>query len=188
MQRLSALTIILWLGVLGMAQAQTSPSTTTPAGTTASGSAAGTTAPGSSASTTGPAVASQPTASGTSLHDTPCSSTSLPAGDTGTGCGSDPLNVPASTIPTTLPIPQPGSANGETTGSTVGASASPSINPQRATQLPGEGSNASTQGPHTTAASAPSVSGSTPCTTSVPTTAGGAGMTGVFGGASGSGC
>lgn len=75
------------------------------------------------------------------------------------------------------------------TGSTVGMSASPSVSPQRAAQLPGEGSNASTQAPHTTAASAPSISSSAPCTaTAIPTTEGGASMTGVFGGALGGAC
>jgi hypothetical protein len=172
MQRLFAPAVILWLAAFGAAQAQTSSSVTPmPGSTTTSGTAAGTTAPGSSASTTGPTVANQPIPGGPSLNDTP----------------SDPLNVPASTIPTTLPVPQPNSANGESTGSTVGISASPSVNPQRAAQLPGEGANASTQAPNTTAASAPSVASSTPCTSSVPTTEG-ASMSDVFGGTSGGGC
>src|SRR6201996_2642073 len=184
MQRMIAPAIILWLAAFGAAQAQTS--TSQMPGTTTTGTATGTTAPGSSASVTGPNVANQPTSGGTSLNDTPCSSTSQPAGGTGTGCGSDPLNVPARTIPTTVPIPQPGSASSD--GSTVGMSASPSVNPQRATQLPGEGSNTSTQTANTSASSAPAASGSQPCPSSVPTSEGGANMTGVFGGASGGSC
>ena len=167
MQRLFAPAVILWLAACGVAQAQAQTQTSSSNTTTT-----GTSAPNGAASVTGPPVASQPVPGGTSFNDT----------------SADPLNVPATTVPTTLPVPQPNSASGETTGSAAGISASPSINPQRAAQLPGEGSNASTQAPNTTAASAPSVASSTPCTSSVPTTEGGSSMTGLFGGASGGGC
>jgi hypothetical protein len=179
MQRLFAPAVILWLAAFGAAQAQTSPTvTSTPDSTTTNGA---TTFNGTPASTSVP---------GTGAGQTPCATSGPPAGAAGAGCGSDPLNVPTSTMRTTFPIPQPDSASGEgTSGSTVGIGASASVDPQRAAQLPGEGSNASTQTPNTTAASPSSaVSGSVPCTTSIPTTEGGEGMTGVFGGASGSGC
>src|ERR1700753_2415485 len=187
MQRMIAPAIILWLAAFGAAEAPTS--TSQMPGTTPTGTASGTTAPGSLASVTGPTVANSPTSGGTSLNDTPCSSTSQPAGGTGSGCGSDPLNVPSRTIPTTVPVPQPNAANSDSTsGTTVGVSASPSSNPQTPKQLPGEASSNSTQAANTTAASAPVASGSQPCPASVPTSQGGASMTGVFGGASASGC
>jgi hypothetical protein len=163
MQRLFAPAVILWLAAFGAANAQTSPTVTpTPNSTT------GTSVPNSAASATGSTVANQPVA--------------------GTNLNSDPLNVPASTVPTAFPLPQATSASGGTsTGSTVGMSASPSTNPQTPKQLPGEVSNNSTQAPHTTAA-APAMSASPPCSAAVPTTAGASSETGLFGGASAGGC
>ena len=195
MQRMFAPALILWLAAFSAAQAQNGPtvtstpdSTTTNGATTFNGMPASTSVPNSGGSAPGSTVANRPV-SGTALGQTPCATASLTAGTAAVGCGSDPLSVPTSTVRTTFPIPQPDSTSGgSTSGSTVGMSASASVNPQRATQLPGEGSNASTQVPNTTAASSASVSGSVPCTNSVPTTAGGANMTGVFGGASASGC
>jgi hypothetical protein len=103
--------------------------------------------------------------SAASVTGPPVARQPVPGGTSLNDTSADPLNVPATTVPP-----------------------SPSVNPQRAAQLPGETSNAATQAPNTTAASAPSVASSTPCTTSVPTTEGGSSMTGVFGGASGGGC
>ena len=84
MQRLFAPAVILWLAACGVAQAQAQ--TQTSSSPSSNTTTTGTSAPNSAASVTGPAVASQPVPGGTSFNDT----------------SADPLNVPATTVPTTL--------------------------------------------------------------------------------------
>jgi hypothetical protein len=196
MQRLFVPAVILWLAAFGAAQAQTqaqngptvtsTPDSTTTNGATTFNGTPASTSPKSVAPATGTAASQAVPATGLGQ---PCPTPGLPTGVTSVGCGSDPLSVPTSTVRTTFPVPQSGSVSSESPSeATIGRNASASVNPQRATQLPGEGSNASTQAPNTTAASAAAVSGSVPCTSSVPTTQGGASMNGVFGGGAASGC
>ena len=120
----------------------------------------------------------------------------------GSSIGTDPLSVPAQTLPTSSGGGGGGGAVGGSTAAAAGAGGSISsitapalTNPQSALQLPGETANASTDGAKVTTRATVSGSSGAPssqspsCQAAVPSTDGGSvNLTGIFGGTSSGGC
>ena len=168
MERMFIFVMMTWLAAMGVAHAQVPVSPTS--------------------STTGFAASATVGQTGTDmtgLAETPSSSSS--ASVTGAtaptlGESSDPLSVPTSTLPSE------NSPGGFTTGSAGSVAGSASISPQTARQLPGEGTNSTTESPATTAASQASVPSATLCAPVISSTSGTASPGSLFGAMSSSGC
>jgi hypothetical protein len=122
--------------------------------------------------------------------------------DSGSSIASDPLSLPAQTLPSSGPgIGGGGATGGSTTpaigtgaGATASITAPASTSPQSALQLPGETADTSTQAANVTTRAAvggSSVSSSTgtSCQVTVPSTDGGsANLTEAFGSSASNGC
>src|ERR1700722_3751183 len=168
MERMFILVMMTWLAAMDVAHAQVPVSPTS--------------------STTGFAASATVGQTGTDmtgLAETPSSSSS--ASVTGAtaptlGESSDPLSVPTSTLPSE------NSPGGFTTGSAGSVAGSASISPQTARQLPGEGTNSTTESPATTAASQASVPSAALCDPVISSTSGTASPGSLFGAMSSSGC
>jgi hypothetical protein len=175
MQRMFIFAMVMWLGGLTAANAQTATQPAPQIGQPLPQAGVAPTTMDNSSSLT----STQSGSTGATLSlDAASSAISATA--------SDPLGVPTQTLP---------SASQTTTGSVaIGAmSASPTINPQRAVQLPGEAANTSTQAPTTSAAAASGgaaagTSSNAACSTAIPTTTGASSVGGLFGAGSIGGC
>jgi hypothetical protein len=179
MQRLFIFAMALWLAGFGAAQAQTSSQATSQAQvgqpTQQAGVAPTTIAPLPPATT-----------AGATQNESAATQPGLPASSASAASDTDPLSVPTSTTST---------SGGATTGTaTAGTMSAPAVvNPQRAVQLPGEGTNTSTQAPTTSASAASGgaaagTSSNAACSTAIPTTTGASGGGGLFGAGSIGGC
>jgi len=170
MERMFIFVMMTWLAAMDVAHAQVPVSPTS----STTGFAA--------SATIGP---TQTSAGITGLAETPSpsSSTSVTGATAPTlGGSSDPLSVPTSTLPSE------NSPGGFTTGSAGSVNGSASISPQTARQLPGEGTNSTTESPATTAASQASVPSATLCAPVISSTSGAASPGSLFGAMSSSGC